>query len=108
MSGVCRLRDGLAMPKSMTDEHELVKKIVILMAPFSWRRRTYATLPAAFVQAGGLHRSSGLQKAQAIRMTSGAVLLLGSNGWRSRRAQTSHKSTALRSEVSGSPFGMNS
>jgi len=53
MSGVCRLRDGLAMPKSMTDEHELVKKIVILMAPFSWRRRTYATLPAAFVQAGG-------------------------------------------------------
>lgn len=49
MSGVCRLRDGLAMPKSMTDEHELVKKIVILMAPFSWRRRTYATPPAALM-----------------------------------------------------------
>jgi hypothetical protein len=51
-SGFCRLRDGLAVPKSMTDERELVKKIVILMAPFFGAGGPNATLSAAFVQAG--------------------------------------------------------
>jgi len=43
---------------------------VILMAPFFWRRRTDATLPAVLMRRA-LHRSSSLQKAQAIRMTPG-------------------------------------
>ena len=54
-------RDHPSLKLPVTDEHEVVKKTVILMAPFFWRRRTHAILPTAFVQAV-LHRSSGLQK----------------------------------------------
>jgi len=47
---------------------DVIHRGVILMAPFFARRRTYATLPAVLMWPG-LHRSSGLQKTQAIRMT---------------------------------------
>ena len=68
-----------------------------------------ATLP------GKLHRSSGAQKARAIRMTTVFCCYLENDthhAWSSIRTlaatQTSHKSAAAFSEAIGSPVGMNS
>jgi hypothetical protein len=57
---------------SLTDKHEVVKRTVILMALF-FGAGGPMQLCLQRVQRSGLHRSSGLQKAQAIRMTSAAA-----------------------------------
>jgi len=50
-----------------------VETLVILMAPFFGASGPMQPCLQHLCRSG-LHRSSGLQKAQAIRMTSGAVL----------------------------------
>jgi hypothetical protein len=66
-----------------------------------WRRRTCATLPAVFMRRG-VHRSSGLQKAQAIRMTTRGGLHRKIKWFRNQCC--SGLITALRAWISGPPI----